>query len=78
MSSQMVRVTGTNYVRDVNSMGLSNTNSVEKEEYYAKQRMLNIQKQELNNIKSEIDSIRDDMSEIKQMMLQLMGKNING
>ena len=74
----MVRVTGTNYVRDVNSMGLSNTNSIEKDEYYAKQRMLNIQKQELNNIKSEIDSIRDDMSEIKQMMLQLMGKNING
>ena len=74
----MIRVTGTNFVRDINSMGLSNTNSVEKDEYYAKQRMLNIQKQELNNIKSEIDSIRDDMSEIKQMMLQLMGKNING
>ena len=74
----MIRVTGTNFVRDINSMGLSNTNSVEKDEYYAKQKLMQVQKQELNNIKSEIDSIRDDMSEIKQMMLQLMGKNING
>ena len=74
----MIRVTGTNFVRDINSMGLSNTNSVEKDEYYAKQKLMQVQKQELNNIKSEIDSIKEDMSEIKQMMLQLMGKNING
>jgi hypothetical protein len=29
----IVKITGTNFVRDLNSMGLSNLNSSEKEEY---------------------------------------------
>lgn len=70
----MVKVTGTNFVRDVNSMGLSNVNPSEKEEYYAKARLIQNQKQELNTIRSEIDAVKDDVSEIKQLLLQLMEK----
>lgn len=71
----MVRVTGTDFIRDTNSMGLSNTNSIEKEEYYAKARILQNQKKELNSVKAEMDLIKSDISDIKQLLIQLMDKN---
>ena len=74
----MVRVTGTDFVRDIGSMGLSNTNSREKEEYYSKQKIIQLQKQEINSMKSEIESIKTDVSDIKQLLLQLMEKGSNG
>ena len=74
----MVKVTGTDFVRDISSMGLSNINPKEKEEYYAKQKLLQLQKQEINTIKSEIDLIKADLSDIKQLLLQLMDKGSNG
>ena len=70
----MVKVTGTDFVRDINSMGLSNINSKEKEEYYSKQKIIQNQKQELNSMRTEIDTIKSDVSEIKQLLLQLMDK----
>lgn len=70
----MVKVTGTDFVRDINSMGLSNINPIEKEEYLLKKQLLNSQKSELNNMRSEIDLIKNDVSDIKQLLLQLMDK----
>lgn len=69
-----VKVKETDFVRDVNSMGLSNTNQNAKEEYYSKVRMVSAQKQQINNLKTEIDSIKNDVSEIKSMLCQLMEK----
>jgi hypothetical protein len=69
-----VKVTGTSFVRDVNSMGLSNTDTAAKDEYYNKLRLLKSQKQELNMVKEEIDSVRFEMSEIKQLLQQLINK----
>jgi hypothetical protein len=74
----MVKVTGTNFVRDINSMGLSNVNNSEKDEYYAKQKLISNQKQELNTVRSEIDNIKNDISEIKQLMFALLNKGSNG
>jgi hypothetical protein len=68
----MVKVTGTNFVRDTNSMGLSNINSMEKNEYYSKVRMVSLQKQEINNVKSEIADVKSEMQEIKQLLLKLL------
>lgn len=69
-----VKVKETDFVRDTNSMGLSNTNANAKEEYYSKVRMVSLQKQQINNLKIEIESIKDDVSEIKSLLLQLMDK----
>lgn len=73
-----VKVSGTNFVRDTNSMAIINTDNVEKNEYYAKQRLLQNQKSELNSIRSEIDDIKGDVSDIKQLLLQLLDKGSYG
>jgi hypothetical protein len=74
----IVRVTGTNFVRDTNSMALINTDDASKNEYYVKARMLKTQKDEINIVKSEIASIKEDMNEIKSLMVQLLEKGSNG
>lgn len=74
----LVKVTGTDYVRDTNSMALMNTNNMEKNEYYAKIRMLKTQKEEINTVKEEIAGIKSDMNEIKELMLKLLEKGSNG
>ena len=70
-----VKVTGTNLVRDTNSMGLSNVDQAAKDEYYNKVRMLKTQKDEINTVKAEIAGIKDDVNEIKHLMLKLFERN---
>ena len=69
-----VKVADTDFVRDTSSMGLSNTNLKEKNEYYLKVKMAKAQKEEINSLKQEIDGIRTDMDEIKGLLKQLIGK----
>jgi hypothetical protein len=69
-----VKVSGTNFVRDTESMALTNTNEAERNEYISKVKLLNNQKNEINKVKSEINDIKSDVSEIKQMLLKLMDK----
>ena len=69
-----VKVTGTSFVRDVNSMGLSNMDTVAKDEYYNKLRMIKSQKEQLNTVKAEMNDIRNEMGEIKQMLQLLINK----
>lgn len=52
-------------------MALINTDISSRNEYYAKAKMIQIQKEEINNLKSEITEIRSQMSEIKFLLLQL-------
>jgi DNA repair exonuclease SbcCD ATPase subunit len=70
----LVKVTGTNYVRDVTSMAIMPVDNTEKNEYYAKLRVIKSQKEEINKIRSEIDGIKSDVSEIKGLLKQLIGK----
>jgi hypothetical protein len=70
----LVRVTGTNFVRDTRSRALMSTDSTEKNEYYNKLRLAKMQKDEINKVKSEIDGIKMDMNEIKSMLQQLLIK----
>jgi len=74
----LVKVTGTQFIRDTKSMALINTDDASKNEYYSKARMLKTQKDEINTVKSEIKSIKDDMNDIKELMLKLLEKGQNG
>ena len=74
----LVKVNGTNFVRDTDSMVLLNKDTGGLEEYKMKRRMVETQKAEINNVKSEIQNIKQDMSEIKELMLKLLEKGSNG
>ena len=71
----LVKVTGTNFVRDTSSMGLINNDDVSRNDYYSKVRMLKTQKDEINTVKAEIAGIKDDVNEIKNLMLKLLERN---
>ena len=73
-----VRVTGTNYLRDTNSMGLVNIDDAEKNEYLSKVALIKTQKEEINKVKSEIDSFKSELSEIKELVIQLLNRDTNG
>jgi hypothetical protein len=65
----LVKVTGTNFVRDTKSMALMNTDDAAKNEYIVKSRMLTTQKEEINSVKTEIETLKDDIREIKEMLM---------
>jgi hypothetical protein len=67
----LVKIPGTTFVRDTNTMALINTDQSALEEYKLKSKILNTQKLEINNIKSDIDEIRNDVGVIKDLLLQL-------
>lgn len=69
-----VKVTGTNFVRDINSMALINVDENARNEYYSKVKMIQSQKEEINNVKSEINELKNDISEIKTLMIKLLQK----
>ena len=71
---ELVRVTGTNFVRDINSRAIMPIDNTEKNEYYAKLKLVKNQKEEINKVKSEIDCIKTDMCEIKSLLQQLLSK----
>jgi uncharacterized coiled-coil DUF342 family protein len=74
----LVKIPGTNLVRDTDSMALINTDTNEQNEYYAKVRLIQNQKQEINTVKNEIQDVRNELQEIKQLMLKLLDKGSNG
>lgn len=62
------------FVRDMNSMALINKDASARDEYYAKARLLKVQKDEINSMKADISSLREDIGEIKDILRQLLGK----
>ena len=73
----LVKVNNSTFVRDTNSMALIDTDIAAKNEYLAKVRMLQTQKEEINKVKSEIADVKDDLQVIKQLMAQLLSKGSN-
>jgi cell shape-determining protein MreC len=67
----LVKVEGTHFVRDTETMALISTNTSEKNEYQTKVKLLKTQKDEINTVKKEIDSIKNDMREIKELLLAM-------
>lgn len=78
MQMETVKVEGTNFVRELKSMGLSNLDIFSKNDYYSKVRMMKSQKDEINNIRKDVNSLRTDMQDIKSLLEQLLNKGTNG
>jgi len=74
----LIQIPGTKLFRDTDSMGLVNKDINGLEEYNLKRKLLSVQKNEINTIKLDMQIINNEMQEIKQLLLQLMDKNING
>jgi hypothetical protein len=68
----LVKVTGTNMIRDTNSMALINTDNHERNEYLSKVRMMKNQKDEINNVKTEMAILKNDVAEIKQLLMKIL------
>lgn len=73
-----VKVEGTTFVRDINTMALSNTDFAAKNEYYLKAKLIKTQRDEINNLKADMANIKGDMQDIKNLLVQLMDKGRNG
>lgn len=74
----IVQISDTSFVRDTTSMALINQDKNGLENYMKKRQLLASQKEEINTLKSDVQGLKKDMSEIKQLLLQLMDKNLNG
>jgi hypothetical protein len=71
---RFIKVPGTNLLRDINSMGLSNQDVSGFQDYKTRRKMLQTQRDEINKLKSDINSVKDELSEIKSLMLRLLDK----
>ena len=69
-----VKIDGTSFYRDTNSMALVNKDVAGLEEYRTKRKFAESQRQEINNLKKEMECIKGDVLEIKEMMRQLLNK----
>lgn len=74
----LIQIPGTKLFRDTDSMGLVNKDINGLEEYNLKRKLLSVQKTEINTLKLDMQNLNNEMQEIKQLLLQLMDKNING
>jgi hypothetical protein len=70
----LVKVTGTQFVRDTKSMAIMNTDVSEKNEYYNKVKLLRAQKEQINKMNSEITELKNDIGEIKSLIRLLIDK----
>lgn len=70
----LVKVTGTNYIRDTKSMAIMNTDVNEKNEYYNKVKLLRAQKEQINKMNNEITELKNDIGEIKSLIRLLIDK----
>ena len=69
-----VKITGTSYYRDIQTNALVNKDTSGLEEYKAKRKFAEVQRQEINNVKQQMESIKGDVQEIKALMQQLLKK----
>lgn len=71
---ETVKVTGTTFVRDINSMALLNTDNHEKNEYYLKNKILTNQKNQINKVNEEINELKCEIQDIKGLLEKLLSK----
>lgn len=70
----LVPVNGTKLYRDTETMALINKDVSGAQEYQARRRFAESQKEQINNVKMEVDSIKNDISDIKKLMVKLLEK----
>jgi len=75
---ELLKVKGTKLVRDTRSGAIINQDKTGLEEYLAKRRGMQAQKDEINKIKSDILDMKNDMADIKDLLKKLLEKGSNG
>lgn len=73
-----LKVEGTSLIRHKNSGALINQDKNGLEEYLAKRKAMESQREEINKVKNEVKEIKNDLTEIKNLMLKLLEKGQNG
>lgn len=73
-----IQIPHSTFTRDTNSMALINHDTNGLNEYMKKRKLMENQKQEINNIKSDVAGLKDDLGEIKQLLSKLLEKGSNG
>jgi hypothetical protein len=62
-----VKITDTQYVRDINSKAILNTNRAQLDEYRVKKNMMS-KVNEINTLKEEVAEIKDTMNKILALL----------
>ena len=70
----LIQVNGTKLYRDTETMALINKDTNGAQEYQARRRFAESQREQINNVKVEIDNIKNDISDIKNLMVKLLEK----
>ena len=70
----LIPISGTKLYRDTETMALINKDVSGLEDYKAKRKYAESQREQINNVKMEIDSIKNDLSDIKKLMIKLLEK----
>lgn len=70
----LIPITGTSLVRDTESMALINRDVSGLEDYRAKRKYAESQREQINNVNMEINNIKNDISDIKKLMIKLLEK----
>ena len=69
-----LRVEGTKLVRDTRNGAIINQDKNGLETYLNRRRVMEFQKEEINNVKSEIKELKEDLTEIKSLIIKLLEK----
>jgi hypothetical protein len=75
---ELLKVKGTKLVRDTRSGAIINQDKTGLDEYLAKRRGMQAQKDEINKVKSDILEMKSDMADIKDLLKKLLEKGSNG
>ena len=70
----LVQVSGTKLYRDTETMALINKDISGAQEYQAKRKFAESQREQINSVKMEIYNIKNDISDIKKLMVKLIEK----
>lgn len=73
---QYLKVSGhENLVRDMSSKAVINTSMVEYEEYMARRKAKEQEKELITKQAEEINNLKSELSEIKQLLIELLNKD---
>ena len=70
----LLRVQGTKLVRDTSSGAIINQDKSGLDDYLARRRGMQSQRDEINKVKSEMDNMKQDLTDIKRLLIKLIEK----
>jgi hypothetical protein len=70
----LLKVQGTKLVRDPRNGAIINQDKSGLDEYMAKRRGMESQREEINKVKSDMDGMKQDLTDIKSLLQKLLEK----